>query len=97
MIASGSGYALRPAPCLPLSSPPLRFHGRSSERGGEWQQQLAPGLAALGLERVQLVWLLANTQHEMTCVAWKAGFGNGSSAAAASGSAQSAAAVGDGS
>jgi len=36
----------------------------------EWEQRLAEELGD-GFDRVQLLWLLANTQHEQTCVAFK--------------------------
>ncbi|KAI3428151.1 hypothetical protein D9Q98_006535 [Chlorella vulgaris] len=64
------------APLLPLLHPggavvlTLKFQGRGAGREEEWRRKLG---AALGpaFERVQLLWLLANTQHEVTCIAYK--------------------------
>ena len=64
-------------PLLPLLHPggavilTLKFYGRAAGRGEEWLRRLADDLGP-GFERVQLFWLLANTQHEQTCVAYKA-------------------------
>lgn len=64
-------------PLLPLLRPggavvlTCKFFGRSAGREAEWRQRLADELGP-EFERVQLLWLLANTQHEQTCVAFKA-------------------------
>lgn len=50
---------------------PLQFHGKSAGREAEFERRLAEELGP-GFKRVRLLWLLANTQHEQTCVAWKA-------------------------
>jgi hypothetical protein len=64
-------------PLLPLLHPggavilTLKFYGRAAGRDEEWLRRLTADLGP-GFERVQLLWLLANTQHEQTCVAYKA-------------------------
>ncbi len=65
-----------PAACLTSISIatsffPLQFHGKSAGREAEFERRLAEELGP-GFKRVRLLWLLANTQHEQTCVAWKA-------------------------
>ncbi|PSC70613.1 THUMP domain [Micractinium conductrix] len=77
-------------PLLPLLHPgapiifTLKFYGFGFTREAQWRGELA---AALGedFERVQLVWLLANTRHELTCMAVKraAPAAGGAAAAAA--------------
>jgi hypothetical protein len=65
-------------PLLPLLRPgaavimTLKFYGRGAGREGEWRQAIAEQLGP-DFERVQLLWLLANTQHEQTAIAFKKG------------------------
>ena len=77
-------------PLLPLLRPggavvlTLKFFGRTAARHGEWRQQLAEQLGPeFPPEQAQLLWLLANTQHEQTFVARKAGSADWVAAAAA--------------
>ncbi|KAL4443636.1 hypothetical protein ABPG75_011373 [Micractinium tetrahymenae] len=64
-------------PLLPLLHPgaavilTLKFHGKSAGREAEFERRLADELGP-EFGGVRLLWLLANTQHEQTCVAWKA-------------------------
>lgn len=64
------------APLLPLLHPggavvlTLKFQGRGAGREEEWRRKLAVALGP-AFENVQLLWLLANTQHEVTCIAYK--------------------------
>ena len=71
-------------PLLPTLALRCRFYGFGFTREAQWRGELA---AALGedFERVQLVWLLANTRHELTCMAVKraAPAAGGAAAAAA--------------
>lgn len=63
-------------PLLPLLRPggavvlTLKWYGGGRGRGEEWQAQLLRELGP-GFDRVQLLWLLANTQHEQTAIAFK--------------------------
>ena len=65
-------------PLLPLLHPggalilTLKFYGRAAGREEEWRRRLEDDLGP-GFERVQLLWLLANTQHELTCGAYTGG------------------------
>lgn len=65
-------------PLVPLLHPggallfTLKFFGRSVDKADEWRERLAAQLRPLGFDRLELVWLLANTQCEQTAVAWKA-------------------------
>lgn len=65
--------------------------GRGQGRTEEWRQKLAEQLAP-EFERVQLLWLLANTQHEQTAIAFKAAGHTTGAGAAANGAAVEAAA-----
>ena len=64
-------------PLLPLLHPggaliiTLKYRGRSKDKEEAWRHKLAVELGE-GFSRVELVWLLANTQHEQTYIAWKA-------------------------
>ena len=64
---AASSLHLPPASLPP--PPPQKFHGRSTGRDVTWErtleEQLGPDF------RVQLLWLLANTQYEQTCIAFK--------------------------
>lgn len=63
-------------PLLPLLRPggavilTCKFFGRALGRDDEWRRVLAEALGP-DFERVQLIWCLANTSHEQTCVAWR--------------------------
>ena len=60
---------LRPGAALVFT---LKFFGRSTDKAEEWRERLAAELRPLGFDRLELAWLLANTQHEQTAIAWKA-------------------------
>lgn len=65
-------------PLLPLLRPgaavvmTLKFFGLGAGREAVWRQYIAEQLGP-DFERVQLLWLLANTQHEQTAIAFKTG------------------------
>lgn len=60
---------LRPGGALLLT---LKYRGRSKDKEAAWKQKLAAELGEGLFDRAELVWLLANTQHEQTYIAWKA-------------------------
>jgi hypothetical protein len=61
---------LRPGGLLVFT---LKFcgHGRDKSEWGGAGGRLAAALGPLGFTDLRLVWLMANTMSERTCVAWK--------------------------
>lgn len=86
-VSAAALHAYAPAqalPAFPQSFPTPAAALDHGCRGEECLQQLIKDLGP-GFERHAMLWLLANTQHEQTCVAWKAAEPPAPSGAAAAG------------